>query len=62
MPEMQREGREVKLTYADNSHAYYLDGKRATSVTSVAKIPIDRFGSISGINAWSPPEWPSNPT
>ena len=44
MPEMQREGDEVKLTYADKSHAYYLDGKRATSVTGVAKIPIDSSG------------------
>lgn len=27
-----------KLTYTDSSHAYYLNGKRATGVTTVAKI------------------------
>lgn len=33
----------MKLTYSDSTHAYFLDGKRAKSVTSVAKIPVDTF-------------------
>lgn len=32
-----------KLTYNDVSHAYYLNGKRAKSATSVAKIVADSF-------------------
>lgn len=31
----------MKLTYNDQQHSYYLDGKRAKSVTAVAKIPTD---------------------
>jgi hypothetical protein len=33
----------VRLKYVDSTHAYYLDGKRCKSVTSVAKIPEDTF-------------------
>lgn len=33
----------MKLSYNDESHAYWLDGKRLTSVTSVAKIPDNRW-------------------
>jgi hypothetical protein len=33
----------VKLTYTDSSHAYYMNGKRATGVTTVAKIPVEDF-------------------
>lgn len=32
-----------KLKYVDKTHAYYLDGKRAKSVTTVAKIPEDGY-------------------
>ena len=39
----------MKLTYTDTSHTYYLDGKRAKSVTAVAKIPVDTFN----IEQWS---------
>jgi hypothetical protein len=38
----------MKLTYNDTSHAYYLDGRRAKSVTAVAKIPTDQYA----INKW----------
>lgn len=34
---------ELRLTYTDTSHTYYLNGKRAKSVTAVAKIPVDTF-------------------
>lgn len=34
---------ELKLVYTDESHTYYLNGKRAKSVTNVAKIPVDSF-------------------
>jgi hypothetical protein len=33
----------VKLVYNDQQHSYYLDGKRAKSVTAVAKIPTDQY-------------------
>lgn len=33
----------MRLTYNDQSHTYYLDGKRAKSVTAVAKIPTDQY-------------------
>jgi hypothetical protein len=33
----------VKLTYNDSNHAYYLDGKRAKSVTAVAKMAQDSW-------------------
>src|SRR5690606_25575916 len=32
-----------KLKYVDKTHAYYLDGKRAKSVTTVAKVPEDGY-------------------
>lgn len=32
-----------KLTYTDSTHAYYLNGKRATGVTTVAKIPPNNY-------------------
>lgn len=32
-----------KLKYVDKNHAYYLDGKRAKSVTTVAKVPEDGY-------------------
>lgn len=34
---------QLKLTYTDENHTYYLNGKRAKSVTNVAKIPVDSF-------------------
>lgn len=34
---------DLKLTYNDNSHAYYLNGKRCKSVTTVAKIVSDSY-------------------
>ena len=33
----------MKLTYNDEQHAYWLDGKRCKGVTSVAKYPDDRY-------------------
>ena len=33
----------LKLTYTDRSHSYYLNGKRARGVTTVAKIPADSY-------------------
>jgi hypothetical protein len=33
----------VKLTYNDDQHAYWLDGRRCKSVTTVAKIPDDTY-------------------
>jgi PD-(D/E)XK nuclease superfamily len=33
----------VKLVYHNKPHAYYLDGKRCTGVTSCAKIPVNRW-------------------
>jgi len=39
----------MKLIYNDTSHTYYLDGKRAKSVTAVAKIPVDTYS----IEQWS---------
>lgn len=32
-----------KLKYADKNHAYWIDGKRAKSVTTVAKVPEDGY-------------------
>src|SRR3982751_4038856 len=32
-----------KLTYNDSSHSYYLGGRRAKSVTAVAKLVADSF-------------------
>ena len=34
---------EHKLTYDDTTHAYYLNGKRCKSVSTVAKIPTDTY-------------------
>jgi hypothetical protein len=33
----------MKLKYNDEQHAYWLDGKRCKSVTTVAKIPDDLY-------------------
>lgn len=33
----------MRLTYNDRQHAYWLDGKRCKGVTTVAKIPDDRY-------------------
>lgn len=33
----------LKLTYADGPHSYYLNGVRAKSVTTLAKIPTDNY-------------------
>ena len=33
----------MKLKYTDSNHAYYLDGKRAKGVTTLAKIPTDTY-------------------
>lgn len=40
---MQRQLPSVKLTYTDSSHAYYLNGKRASGVSTLAKIPDDTY-------------------
>lgn len=45
---MKRELPKVKLTYTDSSHAYHMNGKRATGVTTVAKIPVEDYT----INQW----------
>jgi hypothetical protein len=43
------DARPSKLKYVDKNHAYYLDGKRAKSVTTVAKVPEDGYA----LELWS---------
>lgn len=45
---MQRQLPKAKLTYTDSTHAYYLNGRRASGVSSLAKIPVDHYT----IDAW----------
>lgn len=42
-PSSIRTGDPVKLSYDDRTHAYWLDGKRCKSISSVAKIPDDTY-------------------
>lgn len=40
---MQRLLPKLKLTYTNSSHAYYMNGKRASGVSTLAKIPDDTY-------------------
>lgn len=47
-PPDRQEGRAIKLSYDDRRHAYWLNGQRCMSVTTVAKIPDDTYA----LNKW----------
>lgn len=49
LPRPRAEGSPIKLTYNDAQHAYWLDGKRCKSVSTVAKIPDDTYS----LNQWA---------